>query len=60
MSNYSGYELTMMRMTPLMIAHLREKQHGKFRYWTNRKYKDIENLRRIKRILEKEKREKSM
>ncbi len=60
MSNYGGHELTMMGMTPLMVAHLREKRHGKFRYWTNRKYKDIENLRRIKRILEKEKREKSM
>lgn len=33
---------------------LAAKRHGKFRYWTNRKFKDEENLRRVKRILAKE------
>lgn len=35
-------------------AFLAAKRHGKFRYWTNRKYKDQENLKRIKRILARE------
>ena len=36
------------------VAYSRKKQHGKFRYWTNRKFKDIENVRRIRRMLAKE------
>lgn len=60
MSGYGNYGLAAMGITPEMAAHLREKRHGKFRYWTNRKYKDIENLRRIQRILAKETKEKSM
>lgn len=60
MSGYGNYGLAAMGITPEMAAHLRSKRHGKYRYYTNRKFKDIENLRRIKRILEKEKREKSM
>lgn len=36
------------------VAYSRRKQHGKFRYWTNRKFKDQENIRRIQKILEKE------
>lgn len=55
-----NYGLIAMEMTPEMAAHLRSKQHGKFRYWNNRKFKDIENLRRIKRILARETNEKSM
>ena len=36
------------------VAHSRRKQHGKFKYWNDRKHKDIENVRRIQRILAKE------
>ena len=60
MSGYNNYGLVAMRMTPEMEAHLRSKRHGKFRYWTNRRFKDIENLRRIQKILAKEAKEKSM
>ena len=38
------------------IIYSRRKQHGKFRYWTNRKHKDAENIRRIQRMLAKEER----
>lgn len=38
------------------VVYSRRKQHGKFRYWTNRKHKDAENIRRIQRILAKEER----
>ena len=60
MSGSNNYGLTTMKMTPEMVAHLKAKRHGKFRYWTNRKHKDIENLRRIQKILAKEAKEKSM
>ena len=36
------------------VAYSRRKQHGKFRYWTNRKHKDAENVRRIQRMLNNE------
>ena len=36
-----------------VVAYSRRKQHGKFRYWTNRKHKDIENIRRIQKMLER-------
>ena len=39
-----------------VVAYSRRKQHGKFRYWTNRKHKDAENIRRIQRMLAKEER----
>ena len=35
------------------VVYSRRKQHGKFRYWTNRKYKDQENIRRIQKMLER-------
>ena len=35
------------------VAYSRRKQHGKFRYWTNRKHKDAENIRRIQKMLER-------
>lgn len=35
------------------VSYSRRKQHGKFRYWTNRKYKDAENIRRIQKMLER-------
>ena len=38
------------------VAHSRRKQHGKFKYWNDRKFKDIENVRRIQKILAKEER----
>ena len=38
------------------VAYSRRKQHGKFKYWTDRKFKDQENIRRIQRILAKEER----
>lgn len=60
MNCYNNYGLITMKMTPEMVAHLRAKRHGKFRYWTNRKFKDIENLRRIQKILAREAKEKSM
>lgn len=41
-------------------AHQKSKRHGKFRYWTNRRYKDLENLRRIQKILAQEAKERSM
>ena len=60
MSDYNNYGLAVMSITPEMVAHLRSKRHGKFRYWTNRRFKDIENLRRIQKILAREAKEKSM
>ena len=38
------------------IIYSRRKQHGKFKYWNDRKFKDIENVRRIQKILAKEER----
>ena len=38
------------------IIYSRRKQHGKFKYWNDRKHKDQENIRRIQRILAKEER----
>ena len=38
------------------VAHSRRKQHGKFKYWNDRKHKDQENIRRIQRMLAKEER----
>ena len=32
-------------------VHIKNKRHSKFRYWTNRKHKDEENIRRIRKIL---------
>ena len=60
MSDCNNYGLAVMGITPEMAAHLRAKRHGKFRYWTNRRFKDIENLRRVQRILAREAREKTM
>ena len=36
------------------VAYSRRKQHGKFRYWTNRRHKDAENVRRIQKMLNNE------
>ena len=36
------------------VIYSRRKQHGRFKYKTDRKFKDIENVRRIRRILAKE------
>ena len=36
------------------VSYSRRKQHGKFRYWTNRKHKDAENIRRIQKMLNNE------
>ena len=36
------------------VSYSRRKQHGKVRYWTNRKFKDIENIRRIQKMLNNE------
>ena len=36
------------------VAYSRRKQHGKFRYWINRKHKDAENIRRIQKMLNNE------
>ena len=36
------------------VAYSRRKQHGKFRYWTNRKHKDAEKIRRIQKMLNNE------
>ena len=38
------------------VMYSRRKQHGKFKYWNDRKFKDIENVRRIQKILAKEER----
>ena len=38
------------------VVYSRRKQHGKFKYWNDRKFKDIENVRRIQKILAKEER----
>ena len=32
----------------------RRKNHGRFRYETNRRFKDVENIRRIQKMLRKE------
>ena len=60
MSDCYNYGLAIMGLAPEMVAHLRSKRHGKYRYYTNRKFKDAENLRRIQRILAREAKEKSM
>ena len=36
------------------IIYSRRKQHGKFKYWNDRKYKDQENIRRIQKMLNNE------
>ena len=36
------------------IMYSRRKQHGKFKYWNDRKFKDIENIRRIQKMLNNE------
>ena len=36
------------------VAHSRRKQHGKFKYWNDRKHKDQENIRRIQKMLNNE------
>ena len=36
------------------VMYSRRKQHGKFKYWNDRKHKDAENVRRIQRMLTKE------
>ena len=38
------------------VIYSRRKQNGKFKYWNDRKFKDIENVRRIQKILAKEER----
>ena len=35
------------------VMYSRRKQHGKFKYWNDRKHKDIENIRRIQKMLER-------
>ena len=60
MSDCYNYRLAVVGLTSEMVAHLRSKRHGKYRYYTNRKFKDTENLRRIQRILAREAKEKSM
>ena len=35
------------------VAYSRRKQHGKFKYWNDRKHKDAENIRRIQKMLER-------
>ena len=52
MSKYSN-QLS-RNLSSEVVAYSRRKQHGKFRYWTNRKHKDAENIRRIQRMLTKE------
>lgn len=32
-------------------VHIKNKRHSKFRYWTNRKHKDKENIQRIRKII---------
>ena len=54
MSKYSNQLNRNLSVEAVMYS--RRKQHGKFRYWTNRKHKDAENIRRIQRILAKEER----
>ena len=36
------------------IIYSRRKQHGKFKYWNDRKHKDAENVRRIQKMLNNE------
>ena len=36
------------------VVYSRRKQHGKFKYWNDRKHKDIENIRRIQKMLNNE------
>lgn len=36
------------------VMYSRRKQHGKFKYWNDRKFKDIENIRRIQKMLNNE------
>lgn len=36
------------------VIYSRRKQHGKFKYWNDRKHKDIENIRRIQKMLNNE------
>ena len=38
------------------VMYSRRKQHGKFKYWNDRKFKDVENIRRIQKMLAKEER----
>ena len=51
MSKYSNQLSRNLSVEAVMYS--RRKQHGKFRYWTNRKYKDQENIRRIQKMLER-------
>ena len=51
MSKYSNQLNRNLSVDAVMYS--RRKQHGKFRYWTNRKHKDAENIRRIQKMLER-------
>ena len=51
MSKYSNQLSRNLSVEAIMYS--RRKQHGKFKYWNDRKYKDIENIRRIQKMLER-------
>ena len=52
MSKYSNQLNKNLSVEAVMYS--RRKQHGKFKYWNDRKHKDAENVRRIQRMLTKE------
>ena len=52
MSKYSNF--LSKNLSQESVIYSRRKQHGRFKYKTDRKFKDIENLRRVQRILAKE------
>ena len=51
MSKYSNQLSKNLSVEAVMYS--RRKQHGKFKYWNDRKHKDAGNVRRIQRMLER-------
>ena len=54
MSKYSN--LLSKNFSQESVIYSRRKQHGRFKYKTDRKCKDKENIRRIQQMLAKEER----
>ena len=52
MSKYSNQLNKNLSVEAVMYS--RRKQHGKFKYWNDRKHKDQENIRRIQKMLNNE------
>lgn len=52
MSKYSN--LLSKNFSQESVIYSRRKQHGRFKYKTDRKFKDQENIRRIQKMLNNE------